>query len=187
VLPKADRLRVFLHGELLTSGFVVSLRMLAMPVLLWRRHLRSQVANPQLRAKCESGYLMGCKRVAFSNDWYPALIRRNVELVTERIVRILPDAVLTGRGTSRAADVLIYGTGFKAAEFLAPLTVSGLDGRTRSVPGCRRRAVHRYGRAAVTAGTPHRPAATPTSGRARRSCTGTGCAALTPRPTAPAS
>jgi cation diffusion facilitator CzcD-associated flavoprotein CzcO len=130
VLRKADRLRIFLYGELLTSGFVVSPRMLSMPMLLWRHHLRSQVADPQLRAKCEPGYLMGCKRVAFSNDWYPALVRRNVELVTERIVRILPDAVLTGDGTSRAADVLIYGTGFKAAEFLAPMTVAGLDGRT---------------------------------------------------------
>jgi cation diffusion facilitator CzcD-associated flavoprotein CzcO len=129
VLRKADRLRIFLYGELLTSGFVVSPRMLAMPMLLWRRHLRSQVADPALRAKCEPGYLMGCKRVAFSNDWYPALARRNVELVTERIVRILPDGVLTGDGASRAADVLVYGTGFKAAEFLAPMTVSGLDGK----------------------------------------------------------
>ena len=36
---------------------------------------------------------MGCKRVVFSNDWYPALARPNVELVTDPIERIVPDGV----------------------------------------------------------------------------------------------
>ena len=45
---------------------------------------------------------MGCKRVVFSNDWYPALARPNVELVTDRIVRIVPDGVVTADGTARA-------------------------------------------------------------------------------------
>ena len=71
---------------------------------------------------------MGCKRVVFSNDWYPALARPDVELVTERIERIVPDGVVTADGTTRVADVIIYGTGFKAAEFLAPMLVSGLGG-----------------------------------------------------------
>jgi len=38
---KADRLRVFLYGELLTSGLVVSPKLLAAPMLMWRRQLRS--------------------------------------------------------------------------------------------------------------------------------------------------
>lgn len=37
---------------------------------LWRRQLRSQIADPQLREKCVSDYVMGCKRVLFSNNWY---------------------------------------------------------------------------------------------------------------------
>jgi cation diffusion facilitator CzcD-associated flavoprotein CzcO len=125
---KADRLRIFLYGELLTSGFVLSPRLLAVPMQMWRRQLRSQIADPRLRAKCVPGYVMGCKRVVFSNDWYPALTRDNVELVTEPIERIVPGGVVTTGGTARAADVLIYGTGFKAVELLAPMRVTGRGG-----------------------------------------------------------
>ena len=129
VVRKADRLRVFMYGELLTSGFVLSPKLLAGPMQLWRRQLRTQIADPELRAKCVPGYVMGCKRVVFSNDWYPALARPNVELITDRIVHIVPDALFTSDGTGRPADVIIYGTGFKAVDFLAPIQVSGLGGR----------------------------------------------------------
>jgi cation diffusion facilitator CzcD-associated flavoprotein CzcO len=125
VVRKADRLRVFLYGELLTSGFVLSPKLLAGPMQLWRRQLP---ADPQLRAKCVPDYVMGCKRVAFSNDWYPALARPNVYLVTDPIERIVPEGVVTADGATRPADAIIYGTGFKAVEFLAPMLVSGLDG-----------------------------------------------------------
>ena len=129
VVRKADRLRIFLYGELLTSGFVLSQKMLAAPMRLWRRQLEAQIADPELRARCVPDYVMGCKRVAFSNDWYPALARPNVELVTDKIERIVADGVVTADGATRAADVLIYGTGFKAVEFLSPIAVTGLDGR----------------------------------------------------------
>jgi cation diffusion facilitator CzcD-associated flavoprotein CzcO len=128
VVRKADRLRVFLYGELLTSGFVLSPKLLAGPMQLWRRQLRSQVADPELRAKCVPDYVMGCKRVVFSDEWYPALTRPNVDLVTDRIDRIVPDGVVTAEGRTRTADVIIYGTGFKAVELLAPMQVTGLDG-----------------------------------------------------------
>ena len=130
VVRKADRLRIFLYGELLTSGFVLSPKLLAAPMQLWRRQLRSQIADPELRAKCVPDYVMGCKRVVFSSDWYPALARPNVGLVTDRIERIVPDGVVAADGTTRGADVIIYGTGFKAAEFLVPMRVSGLGGQT---------------------------------------------------------
>ena len=117
VARKADRLRTFLYGELLTSGFVMSPRFLAAPMSLWRRQLRAQVTDPQLREKCVPGYVMGCKRVLFSNDWYPALSRPNVELVTDPIERIVRDGVVTADGVSRQADVIIYGTGFKTVDY----------------------------------------------------------------------
>ena len=51
-----------------------------------RRHLARQVTDPELRAKLTPHYQLGCKRVLPSNDFYPALTRHNVELVTEPIV-----------------------------------------------------------------------------------------------------
>ena len=125
---KADRLRIFLYGELLTSGLVLSPKLLAGPMALWRRQLRTQIADPELRARCVPDYVMGCKRVVFSNDWYPALARPDVGLVTDRIERIVPEGVVTAGGTARPADVIIYGTGFQATQFLTPMQVSGRGG-----------------------------------------------------------
>src|SRR5215471_5823679 len=128
VVRKADRLRIFLYGELLTSGFVLSPKFLAAPMQLWRRQL-SAVADPRLREKCMPGYVMGCKRVLFSNDWYPTLNRPNVDLVTDPIERIVPGGLVTADGVTRQADVIIYGTGFRTLDFLAPMEVTGLGGR----------------------------------------------------------
>jgi cation diffusion facilitator CzcD-associated flavoprotein CzcO len=128
VVRKADRLRIFLYGELLTSGFVLSPKLLAGPMQIWRHQLTAQIADPQLRAQCVPDYVMGCKRVVFSNDWYPALTKPNVQLVTDPIERIVPDGVRTADGSTRPAEVIIYGTGFRAVDFLAPMQVSGLDG-----------------------------------------------------------
>jgi cation diffusion facilitator CzcD-associated flavoprotein CzcO len=129
VARKTDRLRIFLYGELLTSGFVLSPKLLAGPMELWRRQLRSQIADPALRDKCVPDYVMGCKRVVFSRDWYPALARPNVELVTDPIDRIVPGGVVTADGATRPADVIVYATGFKSLDFLAPMQVSGPGGR----------------------------------------------------------
>ena len=129
VVRKADRLRIFLYGELLTSGFVLSPKLLAAPMQLWRRQLSTQIADPGLRAKCVPGYVMGCKRVLFSNDWYPALARPNVDLVTDPIERVAADGVVTTDGTTRHADAIVYGTGFKTLDFLAPMEVTGLRQR----------------------------------------------------------
>ena len=129
MVRKIDRLRTFLYGELLTSGFVVSPKLLAAPMRMWRRQLDEQITDQELRAKCVPGYVMGCKRVLFSNDWYAALARANVDLVTDRIGRIAPDGVVLADGALRAADVIIYGTGFQTLDFLAPISVTGLNGR----------------------------------------------------------
>ncbi len=129
-LRKAERLRTFLYGELLTTGFVLSPKFLAAPMRMWRRQLEEQITDPELRRKCVPGYVMGCKRVLFSNDWYPTLVRSNVELVTEPIERIAADGVVTAGGTTRPADVIVYGTGFRTLDFLAPMAVTGRGGRS---------------------------------------------------------
>jgi len=129
-LRKAERLRTFLYGELLTTGFVLSPKFLAAPMRMWRRQLEEQITDPELRRKCMPDYVMGCKRVLFSNDWYPTLARSNVELVTDPIERIAADGVVTAGGTTRPADVIVYGTGFRTLDFLAPMAVTGRGGRS---------------------------------------------------------
>ncbi|MCW2915741.1 MAG: Cyclohexanone monooxygenase [Actinomycetia bacterium] len=92
-------------------------------------HLREQVTDEALRKKLTPDYPIGCKRVVISSDFYPALARDNVEVVTEPISRIAPDGIVTADGTHRPVDTIVYGTGFRATEFLAPLSVTGHGGR----------------------------------------------------------
>ncbi|CAM2810142.1 4-hydroxyacetophenone monooxygenase [Mycobacterium intermedium] len=91
-------------------------------------NLKHHIKDPVLRAKLTPDYPIGCKRVLFSNDWYPALACDNVDVETEHIVEVTPTGVRTADGRLHEVDVIIYGTGFKATEFLAPMTVTGRNG-----------------------------------------------------------
>jgi cation diffusion facilitator CzcD-associated flavoprotein CzcO len=93
------------------------------------RHLERSVPDPVLRAKLTPDYRLGCKRVLLSNDYYPALQRDNVEVVTDAIREIVPDGVITADGVLRKADALIIGTGFRVAEYLTPVRITGRGGR----------------------------------------------------------
>ena len=73
---------------------------------------------------------MGCKRVLFTGDWYRTLRRPDVDVVTAPIDRITATGVVTAGGASHDCDLLVYGTGFAATEFLTPLRVHGRDGRS---------------------------------------------------------
>lgn len=91
-------------------------------------YLHAQVGDPVLRAKLTPDYPIGCKRILISDDYYQALVRPNVEVVCEPIERLTAGAVVTADGTLRAADTVIFATGFETTTFLAPLTIEGLDG-----------------------------------------------------------
>ena len=93
-----------------------------------RRFLRSQVKDPVLRSKLTPDYRIGCKRILISSDYYAALTKPCVELVTEPIASIEGHEIATADGHRRRFDVLIGGTGFEATHpSIAPL-VHGRDG-----------------------------------------------------------
>ena len=95
----------------------------------WRLHLRRQVKDPDLRRRLRPDYPLGCKRLLFSDDWYPALDRDHVEVVTDGVAAIEPTGVRTRDGRLHRADVLVWGTGFAATDFLAGIDVRGVGGR----------------------------------------------------------
>ncbi len=94
-----------------------------------RAHMKHSCAeDPGLLERAWPSYPIGCKRVLFVNDYLPALCRPNAELVTTGIERIMPGGVRTTDGVDHDFDVLIWGTGFKATDFLAPMEITGLGG-----------------------------------------------------------
>lgn len=85
---------------------------------------------PELLAHLIPAYPTGGKRMLRDNGvWIAALKRPNVELVTSPIERITADGVVTADGQARAFDVIIYGTGFTASQFLKTFKVKGRGGR----------------------------------------------------------
>jgi 4-hydroxyacetophenone monooxygenase len=87
-------------------------------------------ARPELLGHVVPSYPFGGKRSLRDNGvWLKALQRENVDLVTDAIAAIEPDAVVTADGTRHPADVLIYGTGFEASNFLKSFKVTGLGGQ----------------------------------------------------------
>ncbi|WP_153539279.1 flavin-containing monooxygenase [Actinomadura macrotermitis] len=95
-----------------------------------RAHLRRQVPDRALRRRLTPKYAFGCKRPSFSNRYYPAFMRDDVELVTEGIERITPAGIVTRDGRERAIDVLVLATGFRTLEIgaMPPFPVTGLGG-----------------------------------------------------------
>jgi cation diffusion facilitator CzcD-associated flavoprotein CzcO len=92
--------------------------------------MRSQLSDPDVRSRAWPDYTFGCKRVLFSSRFLPALQRPNVELVTDAIERITPSGIVTADGTERELDCVIWATGFKTTEFMFPMEIVGVDGKS---------------------------------------------------------
>ncbi len=127
-----DRLRIFWYAEFLASA--IQRNSMIQRVSKWIIEkvatllLHWQVKDPELRRKLTPDFPVGCKRLLFSNDWFRTLAQPNVELVTEPITEVTETGIVTADGRVRQVDAIIYGTGFTATEFLAPMNFKGLDG-----------------------------------------------------------
>jgi cyclohexanone monooxygenase len=95
---------------------------------LAKSYLARKIHDPQLREKLTPSYPVGCKRPLLSREWFPTFARPNVTLETSPIAEFTADGLRTVDGVEHAVDTVIYGTGFKAADYLASLDVYGRSG-----------------------------------------------------------
>lgn len=94
-------------------------------------YLQAEFADrPDLAAKVIPAYPPFAKRfIRDDGRWARTLKRDDVELITESIAEVTPRGVRTSDGVVHEADVLIFGTGFAASDFLTPMKVVGRGGR----------------------------------------------------------
>ena len=92
-------------------------------------HLAENVSDPELLKKLTPDYPIGCKRILVANDFYPAMMRDNVSLVTDGIARITQKGVETSEGTHHPCDVLVFATGFETTGWNWSLDVTGSQGQ----------------------------------------------------------
>jgi cation diffusion facilitator CzcD-associated flavoprotein CzcO len=86
------------------------------------------VEDPAVRAKLRPSTPWGCMRPLFSNDYYPAFNRSNVELVTDGISRITPTGIITEDGIEREVDVIVFATGYRVDRFASRISITGRGG-----------------------------------------------------------
>ncbi|WP_234815231.1 flavin-containing monooxygenase [Mycolicibacterium duvalii] len=92
-----------------------------------RKFLRRQIQDPILRAKLTPDYPVGCKRPLLSGEWWPTFTLPNVTLETSPIVEFTAHGLRTADGIEHRVDTVIYGTGFRAADYLSSLQVYGRE------------------------------------------------------------
>jgi cation diffusion facilitator CzcD-associated flavoprotein CzcO len=76
------------------------------------------------------------KRPVLASTFYPALKQPNVQLVPRAVASVTRDGLVDTDGVERKVDVIVMATGFRPAEYLARLPVTGRDGRTLKEHWC---------------------------------------------------
>lgn len=92
--------------------------------------MEQRIHDEQLKPLLLPNYLPGCKRILLSNNYLETLQQPNVSLVQGSIQQITPNALVMEGGNTYPADCIIFATGFKTTDFLAPINIEGLDGKT---------------------------------------------------------
>lgn len=128
ILQRLDRASVFYFQELAAAGMTKHRWLLRAFRAISKRRIDKAIADPELRRKVTPTDEIGCKRIMLTDEWYPTLVKPNVELIADRIAAITPTGVRTEAG-ERPADVLVLATGFATHGFVAPMEITGAGGR----------------------------------------------------------
>jgi cation diffusion facilitator CzcD-associated flavoprotein CzcO len=125
---RAFRNLIYWRQEFFALGFVVNPRLMRGIERLAKRHLRRSVPDRELRRAVTPDYVIGCKRILISNDYYPTLCRPNVSLTTSAIREVRPHSIVTADGTEHEVDAIILGTGFHVVDALTNQPIVGANG-----------------------------------------------------------
>jgi len=129
-LQKLYRTGLYWAHEAYVPAFTIEPRMAAPARKVALKNIEKGIKDPQLRAKVTPDFAFGCKRVLRSNTYYPALDADNTELVTDPIVKVTGNAIVTADGVEREIDVLVVATGFYTTELPITEHLTGRTGRT---------------------------------------------------------
>jgi cyclohexanone monooxygenase len=129
-LQRVAREAIYWGRESFVLGFAVQPKILLAAQHQAQRHIRNQVKDEGLRAAVTPNWQIGCKRILISNEWYPTLTQDHVDLVTDGIAEVRPNAVVTKDGTVREVDAIVVATGFHVTDSPAYDLIRGTGGRS---------------------------------------------------------
>ncbi len=131
VLMKAIRFGTWLFLDIFTTAALRSPRFAHTVSVFGRLQIRRYIKDAATRKALTPKYAVACKRLGFSNDYYPALAQPNIDLVTSPAVELRERSVVTADGREIPADTIIFGTGFHTMQH-HPVAerIRGRSGRT---------------------------------------------------------
>ncbi len=129
-LQKLYRTAIYWGRETFVPGFTINPRLAAPARKAALHNIERAIDDPGLRQKVTPDYQIGCKRILISNDYYPALARDHVDLVTDPIVKVTGNAVVTADGTEREVDAIVVATGFHTTEQPIAEHITGQAGQS---------------------------------------------------------
>jgi cation diffusion facilitator CzcD-associated flavoprotein CzcO len=112
-------------------GLAVDPRAMKLAEAYAKFFINRSIKDPKLRKKVTPDYTLGCKRILMSDEYYPALTRDNVDVITHGIKGVKAHSLVTEDGVERPADAIIYGTGFQVSDPIGPMQI--VDGQGREV------------------------------------------------------
>jgi cation diffusion facilitator CzcD-associated flavoprotein CzcO len=122
------RTRLYWTHELTAIGFVVNPGVLRLFSKVAARFIRKSVKDPELRKKITPNYVIGCKRILLSNEYYPAIQQPNVSVIVDGIKEINATGIVTRDGAQHDVDAIVLATGFQASEDVSRYDVKGIGG-----------------------------------------------------------
>ncbi len=129
LLQKLYRAFIYARMELRAIAFTVNPKLMKRLEKMALKYMATAIPDPTLRAALTPDYTIGCKRVLISDDFYPAMNRRNVELATSAISHVEADAIVTSDGNRHPVDALVYATGFRPTDWIPGIQILGRGGR----------------------------------------------------------
>ena len=128
LLAKLYRYKIYWDWERSWPEFLTSSRKARRRTAEISAHVAAQVSDATLAKDLTPDYPLGCKRILLADDFYPAMQRENVRLITDTINKIDKSAIITESGERHAVDCIITATGFKSHHFLSDIDLRGRHG-----------------------------------------------------------
>ncbi|TGL61120.1 NAD(P)/FAD-dependent oxidoreductase [Leptospira sarikeiensis] len=123
------RKAIYWLNEIGVLAFAINPKLMKIFEKFAKSFIKKSIHSEELQQKLTPNYTIGCKRILLSNDYYPALNRENVDLITDGIQEITSSGVKTKDGKEHKVDAIIFATGFQAAEAVSPFEIRGRDGK----------------------------------------------------------
>lgn len=111
-LMKAHRAKLRATAEATGAGYTLRPQLLRAQEKLASAYLARSVHDPNLRNALTPHDRLGRRPVVYSSDYYSALTRDNVAVVTSRLRSVTATGLITDDGSEYPCDAIVFATGF---------------------------------------------------------------------------